>query len=291
MARKSGADAAKEKAAKQKKLAIGLSAFLLLAMLYAVHTMMSLNSGGSKPVAADTSTTPASSSTTTPATTTPAPTATPTATPTGTPSLAAPSLAGSPTTTTDSQTGAPTTAGGLVSAVVPSAGVGQLQSFSEFNSKDPFSKSATPSSTPAKTKPSGTKKPAAKPAPTKTATPTSGSGAKAPTAVAPTSAVISVNGTAESVAAGASFPASNPLFQLLSLTKTTAKVTVVGGSYASGAASLTLTVNKSVTLVNTADGTRYTLLLFPQGTAPPAASAASTAAPATSTTPTQTTTN
>jgi len=41
-----------------------------------------------------------------------------------------------------------------------------------------------------------------------------------------------------------------------------------------------------VTLVNTADGTRYTLLLFPQGTAAPAAPAASSAAPAAPTTTT-----
>jgi hypothetical protein len=281
MARKTGADVAKEKAAKQKKMAIGLSVVLVLAMGYAVKTMMSLNSGGSKPVAADTTSTPVpTSATTTPVTTTPA--VTPTSTPSSTGSLSAPSLAGSPTATTDSQSGAPTTSGGLVSAVVPTAGVGQLQSFSEFSSKDPFSKSQIPSA-PAKS--SGTKKPAATPAP-KT---TTGSGTKTPAAPAPTSAVLSVNGTAESVTAGASFPAASPLFQLLSLTKTTAKVTVVGGSYASGATALTLTVNKPVTLVNTADGTRYTLLLFPQGTAARASPAASTAAPATTTPTTPTT--
>ena len=282
MARKSGADVAKEKAAKQKKIAIGLSVVLVLAMGYAVKTMMSLNSGGAKPVAADTSTTTVPTTSTTPVTTTPA--VTPTATPTGTPSLAAPSLAGTSTTpTTDPQSGAPTTSGSLVAAVIPSAGVGQLQSFSEFQSKDPFSKSATPAASPAKS--GGAKKPVTTPP----ASGTKGSGVTTPPAAPPTSAVISVNGTAESVAAGASFPASSPLFQLLSLTKNTAKVTVIGGSYASGAASLTLTANKSVTLVNTADGTRYTLLLFPQGTAAPAAPTANTAAPAT-TTPNQTTT-
>jgi hypothetical protein len=276
MARKSSADTAKEKAAKQKKILIGLSVFLVLAMAYAGKTMMSLNSGGSKPEAASVTTTPAPTTATTPVTTTPA----------ATPSLAAPSLAApTATPTTDSSSGAPTTAGELVSAVIPKAGVGQLQSFSEFSAKDPFAK---PSSSGGKS--GGTKTPPVTTPPPTTTPPPGGSGTKAP-AAPPTSAVISVNGTSEAVAAGATFPAANPLFQLLSLTKTTAKVTIVGGSYASGASALTLTANKAVTLVNTADGTRYTLLLFPQGTAAPAAPATTggTTAPPAATTPTTTT--
>jgi hypothetical protein len=91
--------------------------------------------------------------------------------------------------------------------------------------------------------------------------------------------VISVNGLSEEVASGGNFPVANPvassngLFQLVSLTAKSAKVAVVGGSYASGSQTLTLNANKPVTLVNTADGTRYTLLLYPQGTAAPAAGA------------------
>ena len=56
------------------------------------------------------------------------------------------------------------------------------------------------------------------------------------------------------------------------------------------AATLTLKVNVPVTLVNTADGTRYTLTLLPQGTTPSAAPAAAGAdtTPA-STTPASTT--
>jgi hypothetical protein len=92
--------------------------------------------------------------------------------------------------------------------------------------------------------------------------------------------VISVNGLSEEVASGGNFPVANPvassngLFQLISLTAKSAKVAVVGGSYASGSQTLTLNANKPVTLVNTADGTRYTLLLYPQGTAAPAAAGA-----------------
>jgi hypothetical protein len=78
----------------------------------------------------------------------------------------------------------------------------------------------------------------------------------------------------------------NGLFNLRSLTATTATVAIVGGSYASGSSALTLKVNRPVTLVNTADGTRYKLLLNPQGTVAPGAAAS---APASSSTGTSTT--
>jgi hypothetical protein len=74
------------------------------------------------------------------------------------------------------------------------------------------------------------------------------------------------------------------MFELVSLTNTTAKVSVAGGSYADGAATLTLRVNKPVTLVNTADGTRYTLELFPQGTVASSTPSGTTTPPATTTT-------
>ena len=61
------------------------------------------------------------------------------------------------------------------------------------------------------------------------------------------------------------------------------KISIVGGSYASGAPAVTLLENKPVTLMNTADGTRYKLILKPVGTATPAA-AAPTSASNTSTT-------
>ena len=93
--------------------------------------------------------------------------------------------------------------------------------------------------------------------------------------------MISVNGVSESVSSGGNFPATNPMFQLVSISTSTARVTVVGGSYANGSPTLTLKVNKPVTLVNTADGTRYTLTLQPQGTV--ASGSPATAAPSGST--------
>jgi hypothetical protein len=253
MARKNVADQAKAKAEKQKKMVIVLGVLLAGALAYAVHTMMSLNKGsGSKPVAA------------------PAVTTTPTAAPASTPLPAAPSVSG--VTPSVSATPSGSISQQLVSAVQAPATVGQLQSFSLFESKDPFNaggpsapKATTPSGGGTGSKGSGTtsKPPKAPPAP------------PAPPTPPPTSAVISVNGASETVTTGANFPAATPMFQLVSLTDTTAKVAVAGGSYASGAPTLTLKVNVPVTLVNTADGTRYTLELYPQGTVAPTGSSSS----------------
>jgi hypothetical protein len=258
MARKSVADQQKAKAEKQKKMVIVLGVLLAGALAYGVHTMMALNKGGgSKPEAAPAVTTTPSS--------TPAPTATPVA-----PSVT-PSATPAPSGSISQQ---------LVSAVQAPANVGQLQSFSLFESKDPFHAGGPGSSTSSTSSGSGT------------GSKGSGSSSKppkappAPPTPPPTSAVISVNGSSESVMTGANFPAATPMFQLVSLTDTTAKVAVAGGSYASGATTLTLKVNVPVTLVNTADGTRYTLQLYPQGTevtSTPSSSGTSTT-PATTTT-------
>jgi hypothetical protein len=55
------------------------------------------------------------------------------------------------------------------------------------------------------------------------------------------------------------------------VTAHSAKVSIVGGSYATGATAITLRENKPVTLMNTADGTRYVLILKPLGTSVPTA--------------------
>ena len=97
-----------------------------------------------------------------------------------------------------------------------------------------------------------------------------------------------MNGTLYTVPTGTDFPQASatdssivPLFHLLSLTAHTAKISIVGGSYATGAAAVTLKENKPVTLMNTADGTRYVLILKPLGTDVPAGTTSKT-----STTPT-----
>lgn len=83
-------------------------------------------------------------------------------------------------------------------------------------------------------------------------------GAAAPSATAS----ISVNGTVETVAEGASFPTAAPAFTLKAVGKSSVTLAVAeGGSFAQGDATLELRVGEPVTLVNTADGSRYVLLL------------------------------
>ncbi len=147
----------------------------------------------------------------------------------------------------------------------PVAGPGQLVSFGRFVSKDPFLPQ--------------TGKKCADDAGQTIACPTTGSGSKPkqpikeptpesntpPAAAAPkataTSVQISVNGATEGVSVGATFPTSDPVFKLISATAKTAKIAIDGGSYASGDSAITLKKGEPVTLVNTADGTRYRLVL------------------------------
>ncbi|MFL5949976.1 MAG: hypothetical protein ACJ74M_00025 [Gaiellaceae bacterium] len=209
------------------------------------------------------------------------------ATTTGTPSLAAPTLGGSeapPATSPDPS----------LASSSPTVADGQLSSFSLFASKDPFAQQLsdhadTPSSTPAA---GGSSAGSGSTSGSRTAGgggSSSGGSASAPT---PGTAVISVNGTLYSVAAGNDFPDASatdasiqPLFHLISVTAHTAKISIVGGSYANGAPAVTLQENKPVTLMNTADGTRYKLILKPVGTAVAAPTAPSSSGSTTVTVP------
>jgi hypothetical protein len=186
----------------------------------------------------------------------------------GTPSLAAPTLSGSQTPSATTTPGS-----SLASSSPPAVADGQLTSFSLFASKDPFAQQLSEKSGSSRSSSSGG------------STAGSGQGGKTPSsggASAPTpgTAVISVNGTLSTVAVGSDFPEASatdpsivPLFHLISLTAHTAKISIVGGSYSSGAPAVTLRENKAVTLMNTADGTRYKLILKPVGTAVPTAPA------------------
>lgn len=276
-------DAAKKKAAKEKKLLVILVVLLVPALGYAYKTMSGLNSSAEPtdgpPVAVSTSAPSTTSSTTPPASTT---------------SASAPVDVASGTPPAPSGTGG---SSGLVSAVTPSLDQGQLRTFTLLDSKDPFNSdgpSPTPTGAAGPTSGQGT---TSQPSPPKTqpkATPPAQQPKPAKIVVPPpTSAVIAVNGVKALVTAASDFPltsdpTTNGLFRLVSLTRTTAKIAIVGGSYASGAATLTLHVGQPVTLANTADGTRYTLELFRQGTTVPPPPTNGTTTPST-TTPTTTT--
>jgi hypothetical protein len=146
---------------------------------------------------------------------------------------------------------------------VPVAADGQLISFGRFKSKDPFAEQIDETSaggggggggsTPAPVG-SGATEGAVAPA-----APTGGSPGVA------TSAVISVNGVQETVATGGEFPKDAPVFRLAKVVGGEVRIGIAGGALASGSPTVTLRKGKAVTLVNTADGTRYELELVSVG--------------------------
>ena len=99
--------------------------------------------------------------------------------------------------------------------------------------------------TPASTAPAPTPAPAAAPA------------------VAPSAVAISTNGLCENLGVNGTFPGTEDIFRVISIAKDgkSVKIAVVGGAYDSGQSTVTLKQGEKLTLVNTADGTRYVLLL------------------------------
>lgn len=172
------------------------------------------------------------------------------------PGTPVPPVSGTPVSAT------PTPGAGLTdSDPAAQAAGGQLVTFDRFSSKDPFQQqariAAAASSAPADPKvgvgtSGGPSSSSAKPPP-------------APPAPAPTSAQISVNGSSETVSKGGTFPQSDPVFVLVSVSKTTAQVAISGGALDSGGATLTLRKGKKLTLENTVDSARYVLLLVSTG--------------------------
>jgi hypothetical protein len=289
MAKKKNQDTAKAKAAKQKKLAIGGGVLLVLLLAIQVPRMMKMMNPQPKPPivngAVATPTTPGATPSATPATVTPA----------DPNSLAAPTLGGAPTAT-------PAATSELVSAVPVTADPGQLESFNKFASKDPFATQVTSAAAGAQSgadaSPGGSKSGSdggTVSLPTITVPSSGGSsgsgGSSKPPVAAPTTAVISLNGELLAVPAGTDFPLSGvvfdrlgaPLFHLVSISAKSAKIAIVGGKYADGSPAITLQLKKALTLQNTADGTKYTLILQPPDTA--VAGAATTPATTTPSTP------
>ena len=89
--------------------------------------------------------------------------------------------------------------------------------------------------------------------------------------------IVAVNGARQTLEEGATFPASDPVFVLVSEQPDAKSVVigVVGGEYAGGMKTTKLKVGKPLTLVNTATGAQYRLKLVSVGSgasakAPPA---------------------
>jgi hypothetical protein len=270
----------KAKAKKQKKIAIAGAVLLVALLAYQGPKTMKMLNPGPPPQS-------------TPAPATPAPV---------TPGVTPPPVTGAPAGGAPATGLPPSGSDGLVvnADLSPVPLDGQLAALTQFTSKDPFKQQviatiSTPSgstSTPTTTTPAAPGSPGGSftPGPGTTTTPGS------TPAPAPTIATISVNGVEMAVSVKMDFPADSPFFRLVSLTATTAKIGIAGGSLATGSPTVTLKKGKALTLMNTADGTRYILVLISMGdtTTPGASSGGTTTTPTpttgTSTTSTTTTT-
>ena len=73
---------------------------------------------------------------------------------------------------------------------------------------------------------------------------------------------LQVNGKTQTVRVGQSFPSSNPLFKLVSVSHGLVRIGIASGSYQSGAQTVSLVSGRTLTLVDTADGVRYRIRLL-----------------------------
>ncbi len=272
-------DPAKAKAAKQKKMAIGLCVMLVLVVAVQGPKTMKMLKGAPTPSLAD-----AAPGTAVPAgQEVPLGVAAAAATPAATPAsaTAAGGITGTSTT--------PQTAVLVDSDAGVLAEEGQLLSFEQFATKDPFKQQAgaTPAADPAAGLPAPASTTAAPPAVTLSTVPTitspsgpsapgavgggtttgagpsgSGSGSSAPTPAATTT--ISVNGEVSTIAVDTPFPVDQPTFQLVSVANDgkSVQIGIAGGDLSGSSDTVKLVRGKKVTLQNTADGSRYELVLL-----------------------------
>jgi hypothetical protein len=217
-----------------KRLAIGGAVLLVAVLAFEMPKVLKGHGGSSStPPAATTTTTPGYGSTT------PANTAVASASPAVLPATNA------KLTTSD---------------LAPRRLKSQLYSFSHFAGKDPFVQQVSAADITS--------------SPTGTSSTSGGSGgassSSAPSAhqtaarmLAQTGAVtLQVNGKTQTVRVGQSFPSSNPLFKLVSVSHGLVRIGIASGSYQSGAQTVSLVSGRTLTLVDTADGVRYQIRLL-----------------------------
>jgi hypothetical protein len=191
--------------------------------------------------------------------------------------------AATPATTTTTPTA---TASLASSGETSTVALGQLGSFSRFDSKDPFAQQVDPHGVVVLVggRPQGKPGRSDGPGATPSSPPPSPKVAPPP----PNSAVITVNaGPPQKIAVGQDFPLApfDPLFHLASVGRGFAKISIAGGSLSDGHATVKLRKGHPLTLQNDADGTQYELRLLwtgsgvpPPSVLPPAQSAGSPAA-------------
>jgi hypothetical protein len=218
-----------------KRMAIGGAVLLAIVLAWEIPHFL----GGKKSATPAATTTAAAVDSTTPGTTTPATTAT------GAPASATPASTPSPKLTS--------------SDLPPRRSKSQLASFSTFASKDPFVQQVTADTG------TGTTGTSSSTSTGTTSSTTKSSSKPVLTArtLAQSGAVrISVNGRPESVRVGTSFPSSNPMFRLVSVSRGSVKIGIANGSYSSGAQTVSLRLNSPITLVDSTNGVRYKLQLL-----------------------------
>jgi hypothetical protein len=232
MARKSAADLRSAKEKKQKKIAAVLGVLFLIVLAIQAPRMMKMMSSG-EPVATPTE---------------------PAVTTTGSesdPSLAPPTL----------EEPNPTA---LPASATPVETSSLLVSFSRFESKDPFQQQVKTTvgdggASAGQGDGGGDGDAAEEP---DGMLDTDSDGGKAAPAPGPGAAGLSVNGVFESIKVGESFPEAAQMFVLLTVRAKSATIGVSeGGGFSSGGEKLALELGKPVTLVNTADGTRFVVEL------------------------------
>lgn len=251
MASKREHDAARAKAAKEKKILVALVPLLAIAGFFAYHTMSKLHQSSAPtgtPVAATTPASTVAGGTTPPATATPA---------TGTPA------AGTP-----------------VSATIAPPTDGSLTRLSLFSAKDPFHDQGPHVSSSSSGSSSSSSKPSkSKSKPAKQSKQSKQSKSTPAAAPAPTSAVIGVNGKLFSVPVGGTIPLSAAFGSFVRLKGLTRRTATLGGRDLGRP--LRLRVGHPVKLTDQA-GHAYVIVLFPPGTSVPTPAAAP--APTTTTT-------
>lgn len=228
--------AAKDRRA--KKMAIGGAVLLVAILAFELPHYL----GGSKSSA----TAAATTTSVTAGSTTPVATSIPVATASGTPAATAALVTGS--------TKLPN------SDAAPTRTKSQLYSFDTFAGKDPFVQQVDTQAGSSSSSPTGGAPTTSAPAPTTSTTSVQQTSARTLTSVGV--ARIVVNGKSETVRVGKSFPSANPVFTLVSLVHGVAKIGIANGSYSSGAQTVRLSTGRSLTLVDTANGVRYTVRLL-----------------------------
>jgi hypothetical protein len=230
--REEAARAAKDK--KQKKLLIGLAPLLLLMLAWQGPGILKQVSGGG-------TATTTSAAATTLVSTAPDPAADPNA--------PAPTTAGGAPVVTPSGTGDGTLPDTDESVT---ASEDQLIRFDRFLGKDPFEQQVKAvESAPPPTDPGGTGGGTVTPVPTDPEEPS-----------AYNAATLDVNGVVEQLTKGATFPESDPLFKLVSISENNVKIGLVSGSFSDGQETVKVKLGKTVTLVSQPDGVRYVIKLI-----------------------------